>query len=75
MFCELLPYNFFKLRDGGLIRYSKFSSKKKNLTQKKSLGALLVLPGAREFIEKKYLEILLFICYDAFVICFGIHNV
>ena len=52
MFCELLPHNFLKLRDNGLIRYSKFSSGKK-----KPQGTLLVVPGAREFIEKKYFEI------------------
>jgi len=50
MFCELLPHSFLKVKDGVSLRYSKFLSRKQK-------GTLLIVPGAREFIEKKYMEL------------------
>lgn len=48
---ELLPHSFFSLSDGGRLRYSQFAP------SSPPRGTVLVLPGRREFIEKKYIEV------------------
>jgi lysophospholipase len=47
---DLLPHSFFTLKDGGRLRYARFSP------SPAPRGTVLVVPGAREFIEKKYIE-------------------
>jgi lysophospholipase len=47
---ELLPHFYFPLKDGGRLRYAQFSS------SPDPKGTILVVPGAREFIEKKHIE-------------------
>ncbi|MDE1900237.1 MAG: alpha/beta hydrolase [Alphaproteobacteria bacterium] len=48
---ELCPHNFFTLKDGGRLRYARFE------TAHASRGTVLVIPGRREFIEKKFAEL------------------
>lgn len=48
---DLLPHFFFNLSDGGRLRYSQFAP----ATQPR--GTVLVVPGRREFIEKKHMEV------------------
>ncbi len=50
MSLDLLPHYYFSLGDGGQLRYAQFAA---SMNPK---GTILVLPGAREFIEKKYIE-------------------
>ncbi|MDD3370557.1 MAG: alpha/beta hydrolase [Alphaproteobacteria bacterium] len=50
MTVDLLPHFFFALKDGGRLRYAQFAS------TLHPCGTVLVVPGAREFIEKKYIE-------------------
>ncbi len=47
---HLLPHSFFSLKDGGRLRYAAFTP------SPAPKGTVLVVPGAREFIEKKYIE-------------------
>ena len=47
---DLLPHSFFALKDGGQLRYATFSP------SPPPRGTVLIIPGAREFIEKKYVE-------------------
>ena len=48
---NLLPHTFFALNDGGRLRYAQF------MPATKPRGTILILPGRREFIEKKYTEL------------------
>ncbi len=47
---SLLPHSYFTLGDGDSLRYAVFSP------SPDPRGTVLVVPGAREFIEKKYAE-------------------
>jgi lysophospholipase len=47
---DLLPHSFFTLKDGARLRYAQFSP------SPAPRGTVLIVPGAREFIEKKYIE-------------------
>ncbi|MDD4616353.1 MAG: alpha/beta hydrolase [Alphaproteobacteria bacterium] len=47
---DLLPHFYLTLKDGGRLRYAQFAA------TLKPKGTVLVVPGAREFIEKKYIE-------------------
>jgi lysophospholipase len=47
---DLLPHFFFPLKDGGRLRYAQFAP------SPKPQGTVLIVPGAREFVEKKYFE-------------------
>jgi len=47
---ELLAHKFHPLGDGGRIRYALFEPEKAH-------GTVLIAPGRREFIEKKYAEL------------------
>jgi lysophospholipase len=48
---DLLPHEFFALPDGTRLRYAQFSP------SSPPRGTILILPGRREFIEKKYIEV------------------
>ncbi|MGB9152104.1 MAG: alpha/beta hydrolase [Alphaproteobacteria bacterium] len=48
---DLLPRSSFTLSDGGQLSYSQFEP------ATKPRGTVLVVPGRREFIEKKYTEV------------------
>ncbi len=47
---DLLPHFYFTLKDGGRLRYAQFAA------TLKPKGTVLIVPGGREFIEKKYIE-------------------
>ena len=47
---DLLPHFFFSLNDGGRLRYAQFAP------SSSPCGTILIVPGRREFIEKKYAE-------------------
>ncbi|MDE2029814.1 MAG: alpha/beta hydrolase [Alphaproteobacteria bacterium] len=47
----LLPHAFFDLGDGGKLRYARFEP------ASAPCGTILIVPGRREFIEKKYAEL------------------
>jgi lysophospholipase len=51
MSLDLLPHFFFALSDGGRLRYAQLAP------PSNPRGTVLVVPGAREFIEKKYAEV------------------
>ena len=48
---EFLPHEFFALSDGGRLRYARFEP------ASHPRGTVLIVPGRREFIEKKYAEL------------------
>lgn len=48
---DLLPHFFFTLADGGRLRYAQFAP------SPSPCGTVLIIPGRREFIEKKYAEL------------------
>lgn len=48
---ELLPHSFFPLPDGGKLRFACFEP------SEPARATVLVVPGRREFIEKKYAEL------------------
>jgi len=48
---DLLPHSFFTLKNGDKLRYAQFEP------AEKPRGAVLVVPGRREFIEKKFVEL------------------
>jgi len=48
---DLLPHSFFTLRSGDRLRYAQFEPKTP------SRGTILIVPGRREFIEKKFTEL------------------
>jgi lysophospholipase len=48
---DLLPHSFFTLGDGSKLRYARFEP------VSKPRGTILVVPGRREFIEKKHMEL------------------
>ena len=50
MLFELLPHFFFGLKDGGRLRYAQFAP------SPRPRGTVLIVPGAREIVEIKYLE-------------------
>ena len=50
MSLDLLPHFFFQLGDGGRLRYAQFAP------STALRGTVLIVPGAREFIEKKHYE-------------------
>ncbi len=48
---DLLPHAFFSLNDGSRLRYAQC------MPTVKPRGTILIVPGRREFIEKKFVEI------------------
>ena len=48
---DLLPHSFFPLNDGGKLRYAEF------MPAGQPKGTILIVPGRREFLEKKYEEL------------------
>ena len=48
---DLLPHAFFSLNDGSRLRYAQF------MPTVKPRGTILIVPGRREFIEKKFAEV------------------
>ncbi|MDR3449353.1 MAG: alpha/beta hydrolase [Alphaproteobacteria bacterium] len=48
---DLLPHAFFTLADGSRLRYAQFEP------ESAARGTVLAVPGRREFIEKKFIEL------------------
>lgn len=48
---DLLPHAFFNPKNGGMLRYAQFEP---TVTPR---GTVLIIPGRREFIEKKWAEV------------------